>query len=265
MDSSAPYRAPSLTFAREGNIGVRAVLTKRATEPTDGPFCGGNLGLHVGDVPSRVLANRARAATAIGATLEDLIVANQVHGADGAVFTEVDRGRGATSLDDAPSVDALVTEVPGVALAILVADCVPVLFVDPVGPRIAVAHAGWRGAAGGVLEATIASLGGAPVAQRLLVTLGPAICPDAFEVGPEVVDALGLDDDSVHVRTRRGRHVVDLVGACVDRLVAAGVDPSAIVVSAQPTGASTPYFSARAEQPSGRFAIMAMIEPRMAS
>ena len=225
MDSSAPYRAPSLTFAREGNIGVRAVLTKRATEPTDGPFCGGNLGLHVGDVPSRVLANRARAATAIGATLEDLIVANQVHGADVAVFTEGDRGRGATSLDDAPSVDALVTEVPGVALAILVADCVP----------------------------------------GLLVTLGPAICPDAFEVGPEVVDALGLDDDSVHVRTRRGRHVVDLVGACVDRLVAAGVDPSAIVVSAQPTGASTPYFSARAEQPSGRFAIMAMIEPRMAS
>jgi polyphenol oxidase len=265
MHTSAPLRAPSLTFDRELEVGVRATLTERSTETSGSPFCAGNLGLHVGDAPDRVIANRARAAALIGATLEDLIIANQVHGSEVAVVTAGDRSRGARSLDDAPSVDALVTEATGVALAILVADCVPVLFVDPEGPRIGVAHAGWRGVAAGVLEGTIASLGGAAVAERLLVTIGPAIAPDDFEVGPEVVDALGLDDQSEHVRIRGGRHFVDLVGACVDRLVAAGVDPAAIVVSAHTTGAATPYFSARAERPSGRFAIMAVIDGRTSS
>lgn len=139
-----------------------------------------NLGAHCGDDPAAVADNRARIARAAGAMPVWL---EQVHGTD--VHRIVER----PSADDAvraARADASVTNVAGVVLAVLTADCLPVLFADARGQVVAAAHAGWRGLAGGVLERTIDAMRELSPDAQVLAWLGPAIGPDAFEVGGEV-------------------------------------------------------------------------------
>lgn len=165
--------------------GLGALATSRDGGVSTGPYDDGkgggglNLGLHVGDEPAAVRANRAR--------LQEWLPGrpawiSQVHGAD-----VVDA---ATVGPDQPVRvgDASIAGAPGVVSAILTADCLPVLFADLDGKVVGAAHAGWRGLAGGVLGATVRAMRGRG-AGEITAWMGPAIGPSAFEVGPEVLDA----------------------------------------------------------------------------
>ena len=199
-------------------------VSERGGGVSDGPFSSLNLGLHVGDVAENVGGNRRRAASALGMDALRLVCAEQVHGSRVAVVTSGDAGRGACSLADAlPGADALVTRAAGLPLALFFADCAPVFVVDPVSRTVAVAHAGWRGLVGGVLENTLAVLvnefGARP--EDLLAAIAPCIGACCFEVGLEV--AARFDPADVRPSGENGKAFVDLAGAAVRRLHGAGL------------------------------------------
>ncbi|PWG62619.1 peptidoglycan editing factor PgeF [Sediminicurvatus halobius] len=195
--------------------GVCALATTRAGGVSKPPFDTLNLGTRAGDDPSAVAANRGRlrhlaALPAVPSWLA------QVHGRRVVHADEV--------MPDVTEADAVWSDRPGAVCAVLVADCLPVLLADRDGRCVAAAHAGWRGLAGGVLEATVAAL---PVGPGALVAwLGPCIGPDAFEVGVEVREAF-LDGDSGATGCFRpspaGRWLADLGGLARRRLAGAGV------------------------------------------
>lgn len=158
---------------------VRAASTLRTGGVSSGAYASLNLGSHVGDDPALVRENRARLRRALELPGEPLWL-NQVHGSivvDATSHVADDRP---------PTGDASISFAAGQVCAILTADCLPVLLCDREGTRIAAVHCGWRGLASGVLSATVAAL--QTSAARLIAWLGPAIEPDAFEVGPEVRD-----------------------------------------------------------------------------
>ncbi len=153
------------------------------------------------------------------ATIERVVRCRQVHGA-GVVVCEEEGEPGVWPLGPA---DALVTRRPNLLLAVTVADCVPVFLVDPERRVLGLAHAGWRGTAAGVVEATLAALGGlGSRAASLYVHLGPAICGRCYEVGPEVTAALG---------EAQGARRLDLRAHLAQRALRAGVDPGRLTGS----------------------------------
>lgn len=153
---------------------VRACMTTREGGVSQPPWASFNLGDHVGDDPAHVAANRARLRESLPAEPGWL---RQVHSA-----RVVELGR-----EQNPEADASFTREAGQVCAVLTADCLPVLFCDRAGSVVAAAHAGWRGLANGVLEATVAAMGVAP--GEVLAWMGAAIGPRAFEVGEEVREA----------------------------------------------------------------------------
>ncbi len=193
-----------------------------------------------------------------------MVFAEQVHGAGVAVVGPEDGGRGTTSLEGAvAATDALVTATPGITLAILVADCVPMALLDPDVGVLAAVHAGWRGTAAGAADAALRAmsrLGARP--ERTVAFLGPAVHPDRYQVGDEVTDALCPDgtDPAVARPDGPGHWLIDLVAANRCRLVAAGLDPGRIVCAGAST-ADPDYFSDRAARPCGRFALLARLLP----
>ncbi len=193
---------------------VRAAATTRAGGVSRGPWAGLNLGEHVGDDAAAVRTNRAQLIEALGLARAPAWL-EQVHGCGVAVAEAV----------AAPvAADAAVARTPGHACVVMTADCLPVLLCDRAGRVVAAAHAGWRGLAGGVLAATVARMG-VPAAE-LIAWLGPAIGPDAFEVGPEVRDAF-LARDPAHAeafRAGRGdRWLADLYALARCELARLGV------------------------------------------
>lgn len=165
---------------------VRSLVTTRIGGFSQGAYSSFNLGDHVGDDPGRVAANRSRLGEWISdASDGELACApvwlNQVHGT-----RVIDAARLATG-DRPPQADAAFSRQAGLACVVMTADCLPVLLCDDSGSVIAAAHAGWRGLLDGVLEACIAAMGG--VNGSLMAYLGPAIGPQAFEVGDEVRSA----------------------------------------------------------------------------
>jgi len=225
--------------------GVDAVVTDRWGGVSWGPYESLNLGLHVGDDPALVEENRRIAAGLCGGVPEELATCTQVHGRDVVVVD----GPG-----HAGDADALVTTVPGVVLMVLMADCVPVLLVDPAARVLACVHAGWRGTVADVVGATVEvmrSLG----AGEIDAFLGPAVPVERYQVGPEVVaaaDRAGLAD-----AVADGEHF-DLWSANTMLLARAGVtsiDTSGCV----PTGDD--YFSDRLQRPCGRFGLLARLRP----
>lgn len=169
--------------------GLCHVISTRDGGVSEGDFSSLNLGYHVGDDPLRVSENRRRLAEAAGYTADSLVAAQQVHGVNLAWVGAAERGRGAFSWESAlPDTDGLIVAEPRVPIAIQVADCAPVLLVDPRQRVLAVVHAGWRGALGRIASAAarqmIARAGTDP--RDLLVGIGPALCPACLEVGPEV-------------------------------------------------------------------------------
>ena len=196
---------------------VRVLSTLRGGGTSTGPYASLNLAAHVGDDPHSVAANRLLLREAAHLPAEPLWL-GQVHG------VEVVRHDGADA--PPPRADAAYAVEPQRVCAVLTADCLPVVFADRAGSRVGVAHAGWRGLVGGVLEATIAALEASPA--DLHAWLGPAIGPAAFEVGPEVREAylasLAVPDTvACFVPNERGRYLADLYGLARLVLDAAGV------------------------------------------
>lgn len=160
---------------------VRALLTTRLGGCSLPPYDGFNLGEHVGDDPQAVARNRAMLRELLPAEPSWL---SQVHG---CAVAEAGIPASGIPASGVPVADAAVAREPGRVCVVMTADCLPVLFCDDDGSVVAAAHAGWRGLAGGVLEATIAKMAVSPA--RLRAWLGPAIGPGSFEVGDEVRDA----------------------------------------------------------------------------
>ena len=181
-----------LTWPALEASGADAAVTARDGGVSSGPYATLNLSLSVGDDPARVLENRRRLAAALGANPGDFVFARQVHGAGVRIVGPADRGSGAFTLDDAvPDTDALVTTSPDVVLAILTADCVPIVLHDPVAGVLACVHAGWRGTVARVPAAAVAamqSLGSRP--SDILAGVGPAVAPARYQVGPDVHQAV---------------------------------------------------------------------------
>ena len=169
--------------------GIRHGFFTRQGGVSTGIFTSLNCGLGSGDDPARIRENRARIAAALGLPAEKLVTAYQVHGTTTLPVIA------AWPPDERPKADALVTDRPGIALAVGIADCAPVLFADPDARVIAAAHAGWRGALDGILESAVEGmekLGARP--ERIVAAIGPTISRIAYEVGPEFVDRFTAAD-----------------------------------------------------------------------
>lgn len=256
-----------LTWPVFRGLPINAVVTTRDGGVSTGPYSSLNLGLHVGDDPASVVANRRRAAAAVGLELADLVFCAQPHGRAVAVVDRSHRGRGSQSVDDAlAGVDALVTTSPGVGLVVMVADCVPLVLYEPVAHVVGCVHAGWRGTVGRVVEVAVeamVALGARP--DRILAGIGPAIPADRYQVGPEVADAARAcfpDDVGEVVQTDpTGRWRLDLEAANRRVLLDAGLTDENISRAGIGTGPGTPFFSHRAAQPCGRFGVIASLSP----
>jgi hypothetical protein len=259
-----------LTWPALDATGITAAVTARDGGASGGPYGTLNLSLSVGDEPASVLENRRRLAAALGASLDDFVFARQVHGAGVRVVGDADRGSGAYSLDDAVGgADALVTATPGLVLAILTADCLPVVLHDPVAGVLACVHAGWRGTVAGVTAAAVAALrdlGSRPA--DIVAGLGPAIAGDHYQVGSDVHEAVtaafgaagGFLRPDLRPDAPTGRWLLDVSLANRHALLGAGVPGDQIHASAIPTGTGE-FFSDRAARPCGRLALVAQLNP----
>ena len=187
---------------------VRVVSTLRHGGVSRDRYASLNLASHVGDDATAVDENRRRLRAATGMPAEPVWLA-QVHGARVIELTQVNAGRSLHGV--APEADAAVALTAGCVCAIATADCLPVVHADDAGTRVGVAHAGWRGLAGGVLEATVQAL--ESPGSRLTAWLGPAISAPAFEVGADVREAFIARDRTAgrcFVANARGRYQADL-------------------------------------------------------
>ncbi|SED81864.1 peptidoglycan editing factor PgeF [Pseudomonas kilonensis] len=226
---------------------VKACVTTRAGGVSLAPFDSLNLGDHVGDEPAAVAENRRRLTDQFAITPAWL---QQVHG---IAVVEADPAQVATA-------DASWTATPGIACTAMTADCLPVLFCNLAGTRVAAAHAGWRGLANGVLEATLDSL--AVPADEILAWLGPAIGPQAFEVGPEVREAfiaqLPQAAQAFTASPNAGKFLADIYALARLRLAARGV--TAVYGGGLCTVTDPRFFSYRRNPRTGRFASLIWIE-----
>jgi YfiH family protein len=230
-----------------------AVTTRDGPGVSMPPFARLNLGLRSGDALDAVLANRGAVQQALGLPAPPRWL-RQVHGTNVAEL-------GPLPSDDEPQADAAVSHLPGTVLSILTADCLPVLFCADDGSEIGAAHAGWRGLANGVLEATLTQLQ-APRA-RLLAWLGPCIGAASYEVGVEVRAAFVARDPAAagcFVPTGPDHWLCDLAALARQRLAAAGV--TRIYGGGFDTRADTRFYSYRRDGAgSGRFASLVWLEP----
>jgi len=223
-------RVPHGFFTRQGGV-------------SSGPYASLNCSLSGGDARDAVLQNRARAARTIGVEPDRLVGLMQVHGADVVRVTRP------WTTGDGPRADAMVTNRPGVALGIITADCAPILLADNDAGVTAAAHAGWRGAVVGVIEATVAAmveLGADPAS--IVAAIGPCIGQGSYEVGADLRDAV-VEHRAVDARFfapgRREAHwQFDLAGYCAARLADAGIC-SVAVIEADTAAEEARFFSYR--------------------
>ena len=233
--------------------GVRALTTLRhGLGVSAAPFDRFNLGMRCGDDPAAVAENRRLLGESLALPSAPRWL-RQVHG------IQVVRD----PAEDEPEADAAVTSAPGRVLAILTADCLPVVFAARDGSEIGVAHAGWRGLAAGVLEANVAAMRTVP--GELVAWLGPAAGPQAYEIGAEVFDAFVSRDAAAAAAfapTRPGHWRVNLYSLARMRLAAAGIPADAIHGGGLCTiSEPTRFFSHRRDGRSGRIATLAWISP----
>ncbi|SAL68245.1 laccase [Caballeronia peredens] len=250
---------------------VRAFVTTRAGGVSAAPYDGGapgagglNLGLSTGDSPASVAENRRRVLASTH--MRDAAWLEQIHGTQveeaHAVIERLESG-------ERTRADASVTDRAGVVCVVMTADCLPVLFCDGDGRAVGAAHAGWRGLAGGIVEKTgerVAARAGGP-ASALHAYLGPAIGPDAFEVGEDVLDAFaaaaqaGVRDATVAAFRPLGgtpaKYFADIYALARLRLAALGVDPSRVHGGTHCTVTEKQrFYSYRRDRVTGRMAAM---------
>ncbi|HVX91881.1 MAG TPA: peptidoglycan editing factor PgeF [Xanthobacteraceae bacterium] len=206
---SALSRIRHAFFTREGGV-------------SDGVYASLNGGVGSDDSPHRVAENRARMAAALGVDAGRFITAYQIHSPNVVVATRPWTG------EARPRADAIVTREVGLAIGVTTADCGPVLFADAQARVIGAAHAGWRGALAGVVEATLAAMEDIGAKRgRIVAAIGPMIRQPNYEVGPDLIATFrGADDDNARFFTpaaREGHALFDLAGYVAMRLARAGV------------------------------------------
>jgi polyphenol oxidase len=236
---------PTVTSFAVG-AGVGAAFTDRTGGRSAAPYTSLNLGGAVGDTPDAVAANRADAATGLGLAPERVVWMRQVHGADVVYVTD-------PFDDDAPGVDAVVTDTPGLALAVLVADCAPLLLADPVARVVGAAHSGRPGTAAGIATALVGAMcerGADP--GHITAVIGPAVCGRCYEVPAGLRDEVAAVVPEAFATTRQGTPGLDIRAGITAQLKAAGVgdirrDPRCTMEAAE-------LFSYRRDGRTGRFA-----------
>lgn len=206
----------ALGFSAEWSVpaNVGTLITTREGGFSAPPYATLNLGQHVGDDQAKVSQNRRLLTSQLPS---EPVWLNQVHG-----VTVVDAGQ---INHGVPEADASISRIPGVVCAVMTADCLPVLLADIDGKVVGAAHAGWRGLANGVLEATVTAMG--VPGDRLVAYLGPAIGPEAFEVGEEVRQAFMADDlDAEHAFTSvlDGKYLANIYMLARHRLSKLGIE-----------------------------------------
>jgi polyphenol oxidase len=197
--------------AGEDERAVRFAVTDRTGGTSAQPYASLNLGGAVGDDPQAVAGNRARVAAAIGLAPDRLLFARQVHGAG------VLRVDGPWAGSQPPEADALVTREPGLALAVLVADCTPVLLADPRAGVVGVAHAGRRGLVAGVVPALVAALRELG-AETILARVGPSICGRCYEVPVAMRAEVAAVAPEACAVSRHGNPALDVAAGVVAQL-----------------------------------------------
>lgn len=237
--------------------GIHYFCTTRAGGVGVAPHDTLNLGLRAGDRPEAVAENRRRVRALLPA---EPLWLRQVHGSEVADADTL-------PADSEPALDAAVTTQAGRVLAVMAADCLPVLIADEQGRALGVAHAGWRGLAGGVLENTLAALRRkCPQADRWVAWIGPGIGPSAFEVGEDVLQAFAADGAAagklfVPRPGLAGKWLADLEGLAVLRLQRSGVQQvhaSGLCTVSDPAR----FFSYRRDGITGRMALLAWLSQR---
>lgn len=223
-------------------FGVDAFVTDRFNGVSSGPYDSLNLGEHVGDQRDLVAANRQLVARAINA--DRLVIVRQVHGADvlDAMLATPDS-----------EADVLLSGEGNLALAVLVADCVPILLVESSSSLFSLVHAGWRGLHAGVIAKAVAEFSNP---SHVHAFLGPSISPERYQVGPEVAehfrDIPGAVLPDVDDRSR-----LDLRRVVAFQLTSLSVLDEHISTSTQATDGGGVFFSDRAQRPCGRFGLVA--------
>lgn len=200
--------------------GIRHGFFTREGGVSEGLYASLNCGFGSGDQPARVAENRARIAGRLAVRTEHLVTVYQIHSPDVVVAERPWRP------EEAPQADAMVTDRPGLALGILTADCVPVLFADPAAGVVGAAHAGWKGARDGVVAGTVAAmvkLGAKP--ERMVAAVGPCIAQSSYEVGPEFPGQFEAGDADFFTpsTTRPGHFLFDIGGLVERRLTDQGI------------------------------------------
>jgi YfiH family protein len=259
---------PLLEWPAFDSLAVEIAVTTRAGGVSAGAYSSLNLGLHVGDDDALVVENRRLAAAAFGASLDDLVFANQVHGNAVVDVASRDRGRGTSSTAGAiDGVDAFVTGDAGVVLVMMVADCVPIGLYDPVQHVLAVVHSGWRGTEQRILNHTvehmIARLGSH--AADIVAAIGPSVSASTYQVGDEVAKKMEVSFGPAaaeFVTAGEGGYRIDLPRACRLSLREAGLKDDCIHATGLVTGEDGCFFSHRAVQPCGRFAMLARLRAK---
>lgn len=225
---------------------VHTVFTDRTGGASIGPYHGRNLGGAVGDDPVTVRRNREKTARDLGVDPDRVVYMRQVHSADVAYVTE-------PFGDDPPGLDAVFTTEPGLALGVLVADCVPVLVADPEAGVIGAAHAGRAGMVLGVVPALLRAMAarGADPA-RMTAMIGPAACGRCYEVPAEMRDEVAASVPASWSTTRQGTPALDVRAGVRAQLTAEGV--TGIGGDDRCTIESPELYSYRREHTTGRFA-----------
>ena len=248
-----PRRAPptlSRVFWDESVGGARFVVTERAPGVSAAPYDGLNLALHVGDDAAAVLANRAALAAALGVAPDHVVYVEQVHG---DTVLQVDGPLTGPS----PQADGLVTTTPGLALAMMVADCVPVLLADPVAGVAGAAHAGRKGMVAGVasrVAAAMRDLGARDITARL----GPSVCPRCYPVPLELREQAAAVHPETRSVDRHGRPAIDVAAGVLAQLAPLCGDVDQLTGC---TAQDPRLYSYRRDGATGRFVGAVVLDP----
>jgi YfiH family protein len=228
--------------------GARFAVTDRLGGVSAEPYAELNLGGHVGDDAAAVAENRRRVAGQVRLPAERVVYMNQVHGAGVAVVDRPWPGR-------APDVDAMVTRRPGLGLAVLVADCVPVLLADPAAGVAGVAHAGRQGLAAGVVPAILAAMRDLG-ADEIHARVGPSVCGRCYEVPEQMRADVARRVPESWATSRTGTPALDVAAGVEAQLRSGGAE----VIRLDGCTAEDPsLYSHRRDRPSGRFAGLAWL------
>ncbi|MFP4556215.1 MAG: peptidoglycan editing factor PgeF [Bacteroidales bacterium] len=246
------------TKLEKHNKSITHFFTTRKGGVSSGSYESLNLGMMQDDENANVIKNRSRVANAVGLSPDDFVYPIQVHGTNVVRILENDRGKGSQSLSDAfANTDGFITNVPRLCIMTLAADCVPIIFFDPIKMAVGVAHAGWKGTALKIPSVLVESMkrefGSNP--KDLIVGIGPSGGPSCYEVGNDVIEEVAKKFNVKKViKNINGKTIFDMWEANTISLVESGVKPENIEVSDICTiSQNETFFSAR-HSDGGRFA-----------